>query len=239
MQLIPIKTRIMHPPQDDLFSVFDEYLTDVREGDVIVVTSKVVSIHLGLCTPIAEVDKHELTKLEADAVIMHDEYRTLPLTIKHHTLLYRAGIDESNSGDYYTVLPPNPYKTAAIIRRNLIETFSLKKLGIIISDSTVLPFRHGVIGISLGVAGFIPNRTHSSDAKDLFGVPMIETSTNLADAIAAGSSVVSGEADQSTPIVIARGVPDIKFVDEVDATKFVIDPKRDLYAPLLEKYFLG
>ena len=113
-------------------------------------------------------------------------------------------------------------RVAAEIREHLINTHSVKELGVIISDSTVLPFRSGVIGISLGVAGFVPNRIHEPDAKDLFGAPMIETSTNLADAIAAGSSIVSGEADQSTPIVIARGVPDITFIEKVSNRQQII-----------------
>jgi hypothetical protein len=49
MQVIPIKTRVLTPPQDDLFAVLDEYLTDVQEGDIIAISSKVVALHEGRC----------------------------------------------------------------------------------------------------------------------------------------------------------------------------------------------
>jgi len=47
MQWIPIKTRTLFPPQDDLFAVFDESLVDVQEGDIVLVTSKVLAIYQG------------------------------------------------------------------------------------------------------------------------------------------------------------------------------------------------
>ena len=237
MQYTPIKTRVIEPPQDDLMAVLNESLTTVDEGDVLVITSKVVSIHLGLCIPKAEVETHALTEAEADHVMYKAPGKTLPLTIKHHTLLYRAGIDSSNSGDYYTVLPKDPYREAAHIRTHVQHQYGVKNLGVIISDSTVLPFRKGVVGISLGVAGFVPFRTHDPSQKDLFNEPVIATSTNLADALAAGASVVSGEADESTPIVQIKNVPNITFTDQVIEADYLMPPERDLYRPLLDHFF--
>ncbi|MDR3150090.1 MAG: hypothetical protein LBU14_00110 [Candidatus Peribacteria bacterium] len=45
MQFFPIKTRPLNPPKDDLISVIDEYITTLQDGDVVFITSKVVSIH--------------------------------------------------------------------------------------------------------------------------------------------------------------------------------------------------
>ena len=98
MEYIPIKTRVMQPPQDDLYNVLDEYLTEVKEGDVVLVTSKVVAIHQGQCVPMEGTDKVELIKQEADYLI-DAPYREYPLTLKYHTMLASAGIDASNSGD--------------------------------------------------------------------------------------------------------------------------------------------
>jgi len=49
MEFIPIKTRIMQPPKDDLYPLLDEYLTDVEENDVVLISSKVLAIHQGRC----------------------------------------------------------------------------------------------------------------------------------------------------------------------------------------------
>lgn len=228
----------MNPPQDDLLRLFDDFLTDLQEGDVVVVTSKVVSIHFGLCHPGEIEDIHALTKAEADAYVLKDAGApaTHPMTIKHHALLYRAGIDRSNSGDYHTTLLAEPYQVAADLLSYLKEKNAIKNLGLIISDSTVVPFRKGVLSVSIGCAGFVPYEDHVEGEVDLFGKEVVEASTNLADAIAAGSSIVSGEAAEAIPIVIARGVESIEFTDEFDPADYLIDPKRDLYAPLLDKF---
>ena len=116
MQFIPIKTRRLDPPQDDLLAVFDECLTDLKENDVVIVTSKVVSIHLGLCIKDSEMDREAMTKQQAEGYLVDESGKTRPLTIKHHAFLYRAGIDSGNSGEYHTVLPENPYEVAAELR---------------------------------------------------------------------------------------------------------------------------
>src|SRR5436309_2021964 len=108
MQWIPIKTRTLIPPKDNLFDVFDESLTDLKEGDVVLVTSKVVAIHQGRCISISEVEnKDTLIKSESEHYTERD--RSLPapatLTIKHHTLVATAGIDESNGNGYYILWP--------------------------------------------------------------------------------------------------------------------------------------
>lgn len=51
MQFIPVTTRILQPPQDDLLSVIRGSLTDIKNGDVMLISSKVVAIHEGRCVP--------------------------------------------------------------------------------------------------------------------------------------------------------------------------------------------
>ena len=67
MQFIPIKTRIVQPPKDDIYPVLDKYLPSLQEGDVLLITSKIISIHQGRCVKTDEVDnKDELIKKEAE-----------------------------------------------------------------------------------------------------------------------------------------------------------------------------
>lgn len=113
MQYLPIKTRRLDPPQDDLYGVLAESIKELKEGDVVLVTSKIVSIHQGLCIPVAEADKRELVKDEADYLIAgHEDYHMSPLTIKHNALFYAAGIDESNADGHYILLPKKPFEVA-------------------------------------------------------------------------------------------------------------------------------
>ena len=116
MQYIPIKTRIMQPPQDDLFAVLDESVTDLQEGDILLVTSKVVAIHQGRSVVAEGVDKRALVLQEADYFIEgHELYTMSPLAIKHHALFYAAGIDASNADGHYILLPDKPFDAAEAI----------------------------------------------------------------------------------------------------------------------------
>ena len=238
MEFIPVKMRRLNPPEDDLLMALDEALPELLEGDIVLVTSKVVAIDEGRCVPLTEKTKDELTREEADHYLLNQSgTASLPLTIKHQALLYRGGVDESNSGEYYTLLPEKPYESAARIREHLKNKNDLKQLGVIITDGMVLPLRTGVTGISLGVAGFLPARTHTAGEQDLFGKEVVETSTNLADSLAAGSVVVSGEAGESTPIVIARGVPNVTFTNKAMSGENQIGVQKDLYYPILRQFY--
>ena len=131
MQFIPIKTRTVLPPKDDLFSVFDEYLPPLKEGDILLVTSKVLGIHQGRCIPISEVsDKYALMRKEAEKYLEPDYSAKYPimLTLKHHTLIASAGIDESNANGYYVFWPENIQQTAREIWEYVRKVRGVEKL---------------------------------------------------------------------------------------------------------------
>jgi len=126
MQYIPVKTRILNPPQDDIFPVLDEYLTDVQEGDVILISSKIVAISEGRTVLRSEVDKVELVASEADLLVPRP-YWPSPLTVTRSAFIGTSGIDESNAGEYLVLLPEDAFASAKQIHTYLLERFSLKK----------------------------------------------------------------------------------------------------------------
>ena len=107
MQCIPIKTRPLLPPKDDLFSVMDTSLTDVQDGDILFITSKVIAIHQGRCVPVGSISKEELIKQEADQRVINDAIpeKDFYLTMKNNILIPNVGIDESNANGYYILRP--------------------------------------------------------------------------------------------------------------------------------------
>ena len=227
MEFIAVKTRIVLPPQDDLFAVIIESLTDVQEGDVVLVSSKVVAIGEGRCVPIGGVDKHELIRTESDFVIP-TEYRPFPLVIKNHTFLGAAGIDESNGNGYYILLPEDCFASAERLHDFLCSKYHVKNLGVIITDSRSLPLRFGASGVALGWWGIRPLQSHIGEP-DLFGRPFRYERSNIVDGIAAAANLVGGETDECTPIVIARGVPNLSFVTG--------DTRAELFSPYEEDTF--
>ena len=234
MHYIPIKTRILLPPQDDIFSVLDQSLMDVQESDVIAVSSKVVAIHEGNCVPIEGTDKKELVAQEAELLVPRD-YWPSPLTVKHNAFIGTAGIDESNANGHYILLPKDPFKSAREIQQYLRTRFTIKNVGIIITDSHSAPLRRGAIGVSIGYAGFAPTINYVGQP-DLFGREMKIEVGNVVDALAAGAGVVMGETNECQPVVIIRDIPNLTFTDEETKQDFLVPFAEDTFRVLYERF---
>ena len=228
----------MTPPKDDLFQLFDEHLADIREGDIVLVTSKVVSIHQGRCVPFREgISKRTLVEREAEYLFDgQTKYSNSPLAIKYGALFYGAGIDESNANNHYILLPEKPYDFAFEIWKYLRAKHGIQNVGVIITDSHSLPLRRGCVSISIGLWGFHPIEHHAGK-KDLFGRTLQISSTNIADALSAGVTVVTGETNECLPISIARGVPNVVFTPHDTRHEILIPPEDDIYYPLLKPFF--
>lgn len=234
MQLIPIKTRVVNPPQDDLFEVFDESLKDIQEKDIIVISSKIVAIGEGNCVPVEGTDKQALVEAEAELAIPR-AYWPSPLTIKCNAFIGTAGIDESNAAGYFVLLPKNPFESAEKIYNYIKEKYKLREFGVVISDSHSSPLRRGATGISIGYWGFAPTINHVGE-EDIFGRELRIEVTNLVDGIAAGANVVMGETDERQPIVIARGVPSVTYVDGNKKDDHMVALEEDTFRVLYERF---
>lgn len=234
MQFIPVKTRILQPPQDDLLSVLDESLVNVQEADIIAVSSKVVSIHEGNCLLVEGTDKKALVEQEAELLVPRT-YWSSPLTVKHNAFIGTAGIDESNANGHYILLPKDPFKSALEIQTYLRTRFNIKNVGVIITDSHSAPLRRGATGVSIGYAGFAPTINYVGQ-KDLFGREMKIEVGNVVDALAAGAGVVMGETDECQPVVIIRDVPNLTFTDEETKQDFLVPFEEDTFRVLYERF---
>lgn len=204
------------------------------EGDIVVVSSKVVSIDEGRCVAKEDADKETLIRQEAELVIPRP-YWNRPLTVARHAFVSGAGIDESNGNGYYVLLPEDVFASAKRLWEAIRHTYNITKLGIIVSDSASAPFRYGAQGVALAWWGFLPLQNHQG-RKDLFGRAIVVERSNLADGIAAAAVVVGGEVDECTPVVIVRAVPKVTYT-EVD-TRALLLPKfeDDVFRVLYERY---
>ncbi len=115
MEYLPVKTRVLKPPQDDLLAVLGSSLPALQEEDIVLISSKVVAIHEGCAVAMGEIQKSELIAKAADLIIPRP-YFTSPLTVAHHAFLGAAGIDESNGNGYYILLPEDPCASADRVR---------------------------------------------------------------------------------------------------------------------------
>jgi coenzyme F420-0:L-glutamate ligase/coenzyme F420-1:gamma-L-glutamate ligase len=223
----------------------------VADGDVLVVTSKLLSraegrfVELPHVVPsaraielAAEVGKDaravELILRESSAVS-----RQAPgvLVVRHRLgfVVANAGIDSSNavppdaperSGPWALLLPEAPDASAAAIRAR-VEGESGKKVGVVITDSFGRPFRVGTVGVAIGVSGLPPVWDRRGEP-DLFGRVLENTITALADQVAAVADLVAGQAAERRPLVLVRG---LRFdPSELGAGALLRSTKEDLYA---------
>jgi len=240
MKFIKVKTRPILPPQDDIYPILDKYLPKIKEGDVVVITSKILAIHQGRCVKIDNtVKKDDLIISEAERCIPRHlvPNGNFILAIKENTLIASSGIDESNSKGYYTLWPKNSVRLAKELRKYLLEKYNLKKLAVIITDSHTTPLRFGVNGISIGFFGLEPMIDYRGK-KDIFGRVLKFTQTNVVDALSGMAVLLMGEGNEQTPIVIIREAEFIKFTDRNTYKKLAIPYSQDIYSPLF-KVFKG
>lgn len=237
MEIIPVKTRILHPPQDDLYRTLLDSLPELKDGDIIAVSSKVVAIHEGHTVPAAGNDKQALALKEADYVIERDYWPT-PLTIIKNAFIGTAGVDASNAGDHYVLLPEDAFRSAHEIRDFLVKNFEIEQVGVVITDSHSTLLRRGAIGISIGYHGFNPTKSLVGEP-DLFGRNFKLEVVNLADSIAAAANLAMGEGAEGTPVAVIRGLSGIEFTATSFRDFHMVGPRDDtfrvLYRNLLDK----
>ena len=232
--LIPVRTRALVPPQDDLWDALDPVLPPLQDGDIVAITSKVVAIHQGRCVAVDAVgDKEELVAREAEAWIPRasSKYR-ITLAIKGSTLIASAGIDASNARGHYVLWPNDPWGAAREIAVHLRQKHALARLGVVLTDSHCIPLRRGTVGISISCFGFEPLFDYRGRL-DIFGRPLEVTMSNQADAMAAAAVGLMGEGAECIPAVVVRNWPGLTFSDGDHRDSFLIPPDEDIFAPLL------
>jgi coenzyme F420-0:L-glutamate ligase / coenzyme F420-1:gamma-L-glutamate ligase len=213
----------------------------LREGDVLVLTQKIVSKAQGRRVDLAGVvPSARAKKLAGETgkdprvveLILQESREVLRcrpgLIIVVHRLgfiLANAGIDQSNvDGGEGSVLllPLDPDASAASIRAGLRERAGAD-VGVLIIDSVGRPWRLGTAGMAIGVSG-LPALLDLRGRPDLFGRRLETTVVGFADELAAAASLVMGQADEGRPIVLARGVP---YARRESSARELLRPKEE------------
>lgn len=220
----------MKAPKDNIYDLFDNL--KINNGDIVAITSKIVSIHQGRCVPINSINKDELIKKEADYYIDRNKVpgKAVVLTIKNSTLIASAGIDENKNAGYYILLPNKPEKIAKEICLYLKKKFSLKKLAVIITDSHTTPLKFGVTGFSIGFFGLDPFIKYFDKNRE----EIVVSRVNVVESIAAAAVLEMGEQSEQTPLAIIKDARNIKFTDRETFQQTVMTIEEDIYCPMLK-----
>ena len=216
-------------PGDDLarliLAAVERAGTSLAPGDVLVVAQKVVSKAEGRETRLADAVITEAARelaIQVDkdprlvALILSEARQVLRsrpgVIIVEHRLGYvmaNAGIDASNvdsSGGEPRVLllPEDPDASCRRLRADLQRLCGVAP-AVIVNDSVGRAWRQGSIGTALGSAG-LPALWDLRGKHDLFQRPLMVTQVGLADEIASAGSLLQGQADEGTPVVLLRGL---------------------------------
>ncbi|EKE08946.1 MAG: hypothetical protein ACD_16C00232G0006 [uncultured bacterium] len=222
-----------------LTALLDEYVPPLKEGTILAISSKVVSLCEGRIVSHEKASsKYPLIQQEADAILeASSNPYDLYLTLIHGILIPSAGVDESNCRENHVLYPQDPQRSANQIWEYLRERDELIHVGVILTDSRSTPLRRGVLGFALSWCGFNPLRSYVGKP-DIYGKDLRTTQMNCVDALAASAVLVMGEGAEQTPIVLLTDVPSIEFLVrpplEEETNYFKVPMKEDLYAPLLQ-----
>lgn len=189
---------------DDLAALITAAV-DLRDGDVVVVTSKIVSKAEGRLVP-AEGDRAAVREAAVDAATRRVVARRGPTRIvETHDgfVLANAGVDTSNvATDVVALLPEDSDASAARLRADLAARVGVA-VGVIVTDTFGRPWRQGLVDVAIGVSGLAALRSLIGE-KDGYGNELGMTEVAEADELAAAAELVCGKLD-GVPVAVVRG----------------------------------
>lgn len=211
----------------------------MSDGSILAITSKVVALCEGSVVPLENADKEELIKQQSEFYLPRKESKyEHSFTFLNNTLIAVAGIDESNAAGTYALWPQDPQASANQARKHVAEKFGLKKVGVIVTDSTSFPLRYGTKGISIAHSGFKALNDYRGQ-KDLFGHEFEVSMANIAEGLAAAAVVIMGEGTEQTPMAIISEASFVHFQEnnptEEELVSLRLTLENDLFEPFLTK----
>ncbi len=221
----------------------------LKNGDVLVIASKILATAEGRIVNLAEVKAtrraaklaskygmnpaHVQVILDESDTVLGGIHKTL-ITLKDDVLIANGGVDKSNApANHVIVWPSNSDRWAAKIRQN-VDSQLKAKVAVIVADSRVHPLRIGTIGCAIGLSGLDPIREYRG-VNDLFGKPLLISRLAVADDLASTAHVLMGEAAEQLGLVVIRNAP-IVCSEEKNSRDMVIQPEECLFMGSIFRY---
>jgi len=202
----------------DLAALIAGAVPGLREGDILVVTSKIVSKAEGR---VLATGREQAIEAETVRVVARRGATTIAQT-RHGLVLAAAGVDESNTAPGTVVLlPEDPDESARRLRKALHHRTGLS-LGVIVTDTMGRPWRAGQTDNAIGAAGVIPVLDHRGEA-DTFGNILEVTVAAVADEIASAADLVKGKS-RHVPVAVVRGLAGLVTEPDGPGARALIRP---------------
>lgn len=219
----------------------------IADGDVLVVTQKVVSKAEGCVVRLSDVEpspfaiqlseethrdpRHTEVILRESVRIVRMDRGNIISETRHGFNCANAGVDASNvpGEDTVATLPLDPDASARRIRA-AIQAGHSKNVAVIISDTFGRPWREGAVNVAIGVAGMSTMKDYRGQV-DVSGRPMYSTVIAVADELAAVAELVTGKVDRVPAALIKGYAYDVPGGAEsaAGARTLIRSPERDLF----------
>ena len=205
-----------------IFRAIGEQGISLEDGDIIVVTEKIISKAEGRIVELAGVSPSpeavelakktgkdprlvELILEESNEVLRVGENLIITET-KGGFVCANAGIDQSNIREGCAkLLPEDPDRSAREIRNAFEERYGIRGVGVVIVDSFGRAFRNGSVGVAIGAAG-IKALWDRRGERDIYGRKLTVTRVAVADMLASTASLLMGEAGEKVAVVVIKGL---------------------------------
>jgi coenzyme F420-0:L-glutamate ligase len=224
LEVVPVAGIGECRPGDDLAAVLAEH-AQLQDGDVVVVTSKVISKIEGRLI-VLESNDPDVREGARQAAIDDETVRVVArgpgelriVQTRHGHVMAAAGVDASNvARNELALLPVDPDASAELLRDGLRERLGVE-VAVIITDTMGRPWRNGLTDVAIGVAGIRAVTDPRGDV-DVYGNVLGVTRIAVADEIAAAADLVKGKLS-GIPVAVVRGLaPDGKLPDDGNGSR--------------------
>jgi coenzyme F420-0:L-glutamate ligase/coenzyme F420-1:gamma-L-glutamate ligase len=237
LEILPVRGMGDVTPGDDLAAMIAAAAPWLRDGDVLVVTSKIVSkaegrlVEVPADGPEREAAREDVLTAETVRTVAR-RGRTAIVQTRHGFVMAAAGIDASNiDKTHLALLPVDPDASARALRSAFREHHGLD-VAVIVSDTMGRTWRNGLTDMALGAAGISPVRDHRGET-DPYGNELQLTEMAVVDELAGAGELVKGKCDQ-VPVAVVRGYPGAGpgagGGDGPGAVALIRDPAEDMFS---------
>lgn len=238
LQILPLALQHSFAPGDDLEAIVLDAVSTARwpdgssgvvDGDVIVVTSKVVAKVEGR---IVQADsRDEVITEQAERVVatkITPRGVTSIVQTSHGLVLAAAGVDASNTASGTVVLLPEDSDASAKRLRSFLMEKTGSTIAVVVTDTMGRPWRLGVTDVAIGASGITVLDDHTGRVDD-FGNTLEMTVVAVADEIASAVDLATGKLG-GAPIAIVRGLSHYVSANESSCARDIVRPlEEDLF----------
>ncbi|MBK3627864.1 coenzyme F420-0:L-glutamate ligase [Streptomyces sp. MBT49] len=209
---------------DDLAKLIAAAEPGLADGDVLLVTSKIVSKAEGR---IVRAEDREAA-IDAETVRVVARRGTLRIVENRQGLVMAAaGVDASNTpAGTVLLLPEDPDASARLIRDGLRDALGVE-VGVVVTDTFGRPWRAGLTDVAIGAAG-VRVLDDLRGGTDAHGNPLSATVVATADELAAAGDLVKGKAS-ALPVAVVRGLGHVVVSDDAGARVMVRGARDDMF----------